>query len=68
MTSASIVVRSNEADDCTIMQIDSEENDRERLIKPRNNFISYSNEDVDVRFRVSRISDKGIYFPFVKPS
>ncbi|KAH0947333.1 hypothetical protein HN011_003798 [Eciton burchellii] len=51
MTSANIVVRSNEADDCTIMQIDSEENDRERLIKPRNNFISYSNEDVDVRFR-----------------
>jgi len=52
MTSPNIAVQSNEEDDCTI-QIDSEENDRERLIKPRNNFISYSNEDVDVRFRVS---------------
>ncbi|EFN81286.1 H(+)/Cl(-) exchange transporter 7 [Harpegnathos saltator] len=27
------------------------EEDRERLIKPRNNFASYSNEDVNVRFR-----------------
>lgn len=27
--------------------------DGERLIKPRNNFVSYSNEDIDsVRFRV----------------
>ncbi|XP_018398180.1 PREDICTED: H(+)/Cl(-) exchange transporter 7 isoform X2 [Cyphomyrmex costatus] len=27
------------------------ENDVERLIKPRNNFASYSNENIDVRFR-----------------
>jgi len=27
--------------------------DREKLIKPRNNFASYANEDVDVRFRVN---------------
>ncbi|XP_020283006.1 H(+)/Cl(-) exchange transporter 7 [Pseudomyrmex gracilis] len=27
--------------------------DRERLIKPRNNFASYSNENIDVRFRHS---------------
>ncbi|XP_011346366.1 H(+)/Cl(-) exchange transporter 7 [Ooceraea biroi] len=30
---------------------DHDENDRERLIKPRNNFASYSNEDINVRFR-----------------
>lgn len=28
--------------------------DRERLIKPRNNFASYS-ENIDVRFRVSQV-------------
>lgn len=27
--------------------------DDERLLKPRNNFASYSNDDVTVRFRVS---------------
>lgn len=27
--------------------------DGERLIKPRNNFASYANGDVDVRFRVN---------------
>lgn len=30
-----------------------EEEDRTRLIKPRNNFASYSNEDINVRFFVS---------------
>lgn len=33
----------NYANDC--------ENDREKLLKPRNNFASYSNEDVNIRFR-----------------
>lgn len=28
-------------------------NDRERLIEPRNNFVSYSNEDV--RFRIIQV-------------
>lgn len=33
-----------------------DEDDGERLIKPRNNFASYSNEDIDsVRFPVCRI-------------
>ncbi|CAL7951003.1 unnamed protein product [Xylocopa violacea] len=29
----------------------NDEDDRQRLLKPRNNFASYSNEDVNVRFR-----------------
>lgn len=27
-------------------------NDTEKLLKPRNNFASYSNENINVRFRV----------------
>lgn len=43
--------------------------DGERLIKPRNNFASYANEGVDVRFRVNylitRYKELCLVFPVV---
>lgn len=36
----------------------NDEDDRVRLLKPRNNFASYSNDDVDIRFR-NVVPDRG---------
>lgn len=47
-THINVMINSN-ADNCV-----DDEDDEEKLLKPRNNFASYSNEDVNVRFRVGR--------------
>lgn len=41
----------NSNDDSVDNCVNDCENDREKLLKPRNNFASYSNEDVNIRFR-----------------
>lgn len=45
----------NTRDNGNIDIYNCDEGDEERLIKPRNNFASYSNEDINVRFRVCLI-------------
>jgi hypothetical protein len=45
----------NTRDNDSIDIYNCDEDDEERLIKPRNNFASYSNEDINVRFRVCLI-------------
>ncbi|XP_017797738.1 PREDICTED: H(+)/Cl(-) exchange transporter 7 [Habropoda laboriosa] len=50
-TSTHINVIINSSIDDSVDSCVNDEDDKERLLKPRNNFASYSNEDVKVRFR-----------------
>ncbi|XP_017885005.1 H(+)/Cl(-) exchange transporter 7 [Ceratina calcarata] len=50
-TPTHVNVRINSSIDDVVENTENDEDDRVRLLKPRNNFASYSNEDIDVRFR-----------------
>lgn len=50
------VMINSSIDDNVDSSINDDEDDRDRLLKPRNNFASYSNENINVRFRVMYLS------------
>lgn len=45
------VGETNRGNGDAVLDVVDNDHDRERLIKPRNNFASYSNEDINMRFR-----------------
>lgn len=51
--SVDIVDAQNSAGSNTNLSQESREEDFNKLTKPRNNFASYSNDDISIRFRVS---------------
>ncbi|XP_076240097.1 chloride channel protein 7 [Calliopsis andreniformis] len=50
-SSMHVNVRINSSINDSVDNCSHNEDDTERLLKPRNNFASYSNDDIDVRFR-----------------
>ena len=51
-TSTHINVMINSNIDDSVNSCVNDENDTEKLLKPRNNFASYSNDNINIRFRV----------------
>lgn len=55
-TTSSAILINDVVSECSLNDSRDSRDDKEKLVKqrntPRNNFISYSNDDVNVRFRV----------------